>query len=184
MSIIRTIVTAQGPATTVDRLGPTAQQINDQVSQQIRDAVRSSGENVRISTDRNGVTTIVRSTSPAAPLAPAAPAAPGVVMGHPGDFGEMGIPPQVVDISIAFFIMCAVMVIGWPLARAMGRRLERRGQTSQPDVATAQQLQRIEQAVEAMAIEVERISESQRFMAKLQQGAGDERAALPVGNRR
>ena len=34
--------------------------------------------------------------------------------------------------------------------------------------ALSGQLQRIEQAVEAMAIEVERISESQRFMVKLQ----------------
>jgi hypothetical protein len=39
-----------------------------------------------------------------------------------------------------------------------------------------EQLQRIEQAVDAMAIEVERISESQRFMAKLQH---DTAQALP-----
>jgi ribosomal protein L22 len=91
--------------------------------------------------------------------------------------------PQFVDVAYGFFIMCAVIVIGWPLARAFGRRLERRAQTALPDAATSQQLQRIEQAVEAMAIEVERISESQRFMAKLQQGAGDGRA-LPIGERR
>ena len=78
------------------------------------------------------------------------------------------IPPQVVDISIAFFIMIAVMVVGWPIARAFGRRIERRGQVATLDAGTMEQLQRIEQAVDAMAIEVERISESQRFMAKLQ----------------
>ena len=78
------------------------------------------------------------------------------------------IPPQAVDISIAFFIMCAVMVVGWPIARAFGRRIERRGQVASLDTGTMEQLQRIEQAVDAMAIEVERISESQRFMARLQ----------------
>jgi hypothetical protein len=86
------------------------------------------------------------------------------------------IPPQAVDISIAFFIMIAVMVVGWPIARAFGRRIERRGQVATLDAGTMEQLQRIEQAVDAMAIEVERISESQRFMAKLQH---DTAQALP-----
>jgi len=85
-----------------------------------------------------------------------------------GDNSTPDIPPQVVDISIAFFIMCAVMVIGWPLARAFGKRLERRGDVPALSAGATQQLNRIEQAVEAMAIEVERISESQRFLAKLQ----------------
>lgn len=82
---------------------------------------------------------------------------------------DNGFPPQVVDISIAFFIMCGVMVIGWPLARAFGKRLERRGEApSAGSAGTSEQLRRIEQAVDAMAIEIERISESQRFIAKLQ----------------
>ena len=99
----------------------------------------------------------------------------------PQDF----IPPQAVDISIAFFIMFAVIIIGWPLARAMGRRLERRADVpAMADPAMAGQLQRIEQAVEAMSIEIERISESQRFMAKLQSGSAAERSALGSGERR
>ena len=93
------------------------------------------------------------------------------------------IPPQVVDISIAFFVMCAAIIIGWPLARAFGRRIERRGDTAAVEPALSGQLQRIEQAVEAMSIEIERISESQRFMAKLQSEAG-QRGALPTAERR
>jgi hypothetical protein len=97
----------------------------------------------------------------------------------PGFDNSNLIPPQAVDIAMGFFTMCAVMVVGWPLARAFGRRLEQRG--SAPAALPAgvtDQLQRIEQAVEAMSIEVERISESQRFMAKLQtQGGGQ--MALP-----
>jgi hypothetical protein len=104
----------------------------------------------------------------------------GVARGTPGivvhtdefpPFMQQGIPPQAVDLAIGFFITCAVMVIGWPIARAFGRRIEGRGgQATAPDPGVADQLQRIEQAVDAMAIEVERISESQRFMTKLQTG--------------
>jgi hypothetical protein len=105
-----------------------------------------------------------------------------VVTVHSGQ--ENLIPPQVVDMTIAFFIMLAVIIIGLPLARALGRRLDRRGEPAAlPDPAIAGQLQRIEQAVEAMSIEIERISESQRFIAKLQNGAA-ERAPLGTGERR
>lgn len=101
------------------------------------------------------------------------------------DFPNNVIPPQVVDISIAFFVMCAVMVIGWPLARAFGRRLERNGPASAAIPAgMGDQLQRIEQAVEAMSIEIERISESQRFLAKLQSSNTPEHAVLPASDRR
>jgi hypothetical protein len=78
------------------------------------------------------------------------------------------IPGEAVDLAIGFFITCAVIVVGWPISRALGRRLERRGAVTLPDAGVAEQLQRIEDGVEAMAIEVERISESQRFLAKLQ----------------
>jgi hypothetical protein len=105
---------------------------------------------------------------------------PGIVV-HPGQFPpymQEGIPPQAVDLAIGFFITCAVMVIGWPIARAFGRRIERRGQPTSIDTGVGEQLQRIEQAVDAMAIEVERISESQRFMAKLQSSSAQPSPAL------
>ena len=76
---------------------------------------------------------------------------------------------EAVDIAIGFFITCAVIIVGWPIARALGRRFERRGAPLAVEAGMTDQLQRIEQAVEAIAIEVERISESQRFLAKLQE---------------
>jgi hypothetical protein len=93
------------------------------------------------------------------------------------------VPPQVVDISIAFFVMCAVMVIGWPLARAFGKRLERRSEVAAVSPAMTEQLQRIEQTVESMAIEIERISEAQRYMAKLASGPAADRIAIPSSPR-
>ena len=79
------------------------------------------------------------------------------------------IPGEAVDLAIGFFITCVVIVIGWPISRALGRRFERRGAVTVPDAGVAEQLQRIEQGVEAMAIEVERISESQRFLVKVRE---------------
>ena len=89
---------------------------------------------------------------------------------QPDDFRPQ-IPGEAVDIAIGFFITCAVIIVGWPIARALGRRFERRGAPLAVEAGMTDQLQRIEQAVEAIAIEVERISESQRFLAKLQEKA-------------
>lgn len=92
--------------------------------------------------------------------------------------GRNAIPPEVRDITMMFFLMIAAIAILRPIMNAFGRRLERK---AMPPAAlpmeTAQQIARIEQTVEAMAIEIERISEGQRFAAKLL--AEREREKLP-----
>jgi hypothetical protein len=77
------------------------------------------------------------------------------------------IPREAVVISIAFFLMIALIAIGLPLARAFARRMDRR--TAGPAIPSdlGEQLRRLENAVETMAVEVERISEGQRFSAGL-----------------
>lgn len=78
------------------------------------------------------------------------------------------IPPQVENISIAFFVMTGAVIIGLPLMRAFARRIERG--TPQPAKIPdemKQQLQQLSASVEAIAIEVERISEGQRFTTKM-----------------
>jgi hypothetical protein len=78
------------------------------------------------------------------------------------------IPPQAVDISIAFFLMVAVIIIGLPLARAFARRMDRKGGgPAQIPREVSDQLVQINQAVDAIALEVERISEGQRFTTRL-----------------
>jgi len=65
------------------------------------------------------------------------------------------------------FIMAGVTAIGVPLAKAYARRLDRepRHPAVPPEVIT--RLERMEQALDSIAIEVERISEGQRFTTKL-----------------
>jgi hypothetical protein len=67
-------------------------------------------------------------------------------------------------------LIAAIVFIGYPVARAYGRRLERAARDpktlSAGEVADAR-LERVERAVEAMALEVERMAEGQRFMTRL-----------------
>jgi hypothetical protein len=60
-----------------------------------------------------------------------------------------------------------ICIIGLPIARALGRWIDRRGLPSPVNTELAAQMNRIEQAVDTMSVEVERISEAQRYQAKL-----------------
>lgn len=64
-----------------------------------------------------------------------------------------------------FFFTVIVIVIGLPIVRAWADRKRR-----EPDprtLASDERLARMEQAIESMAIEIERISEGQRFVTRL-----------------
>jgi hypothetical protein len=76
-------------------------------------------------------------------------------------------------IPITMFMMVAVVAIGVPLARGFARRLERGAPpNASPDVLA--RLERMEQAIDSIAVEVERISEGQRFTTKLLAERGGE----------
>jgi hypothetical protein len=77
------------------------------------------------------------------------------------------IPPEVVELARLFFFTVAVIALGSPLIRAFTRRWDRSTISDKPSAEISGRLERIEQAVEAVAIEVERIAEAQRFSAKL-----------------
>lgn len=66
-----------------------------------------------------------------------------------------------------FFFTVIVIVIGLPLVRAYVRQKERTPVLTPADVERDQRLARIETAVETMAVEIERISEGQRFVTRL-----------------
>ena len=90
------------------------------------------------------------------------------------------IPHEVIPLVGIVFGCLTTMVLGLPIIRAMIRRSERRA-TGVPPALPAElggRLERIEQAVEAVAIEVERISEAQRFQTRVLSERGDARAPL------
>jgi hypothetical protein len=78
-------------------------------------------------------------------------------------------------------VVMATVAVLYPIMRAIGRRIEGAPRREAVGGANTERLERIEQAVEAMAVEIERISEGQRFTTKLLAGRAD---AESVGVRR
>lgn len=76
-----------------------------------------------------------------------------------------------------------IMFVLFPITLAYARRLWRRGAVAVAELpkVVAERLTRLDQAVDAIAIEVERISEGQRFMTKVMtEGAGRAIGAGPA----
>ena len=65
------------------------------------------------------------------------------------------------------FSTAIVIVLGLPLVRAYIRRQERVQTLPPGEAARDERLARIESSIETMAVEIERISEGQRFVTKL-----------------
>lgn len=101
--------------------------------------------------------------------------------GVPSDIPDL--PQSIVVVCLAFFVMLAFIAVGWPLARAFARRIDRQsaagGGASGFPADVGDRIERIEHAVEAIAIEVERISEGQRFTTRLLSELRPD--ALPAG---
>lgn len=196
---------SSGPNTAAgwQQAGQTPQpreQIREQVRRDIEQALRQARQeqpNIDEATHGaiEGAVAAARVMAPAGPpVPPGPPALPngiGILRGRDGQlaistgtgqpvpFPMHDFPPQIVDIAIAFFLTVAAIFIGTPLARAFARRMDRKGApaaAASPDVVA--RLDRIEQAVDAIALEVERISEGQRFVTKMMA----EPRALPSPN--
>jgi hypothetical protein len=119
---------------------------------------------------------------PPDPRPPEVPTPPDVPI--PPELPELFLPfflppDAIVAIATSLFAMIAIIAIGVPLVKVFARRLEQKGlpAPTSPDVVA--RLERIETAVDAIAIEVERISEGQRFAAKLLAERTGEPTALP-----
>ena len=88
-------------------------------------------------------------------------------------------------IPIVLFVCIAATAIGVPIAQAFARRIGSRPERAPampPDVTA--RLERMEQAIDSIAIEVERISEGQRFTTKLLSERGNGRRNVPRSVRR
>jgi hypothetical protein len=88
---------------------------------------------------------------------------PSTSVASPAPFGLN--PGQVTGITIV-----GTIFVLFPLAIAMARNMWRRGTRhvlAPPSAESTQRMERLEQAVDAIAIEVERISEGQRFVTRL-----------------
>lgn len=91
------------------------------------------------------------------------------------------VPQGAVDITIAMFVTLAVIIVGTPLARALARRMDAENQRRIVGGSElAPQIEQLQQSVDAMAIELERITEAQRFQSQLLAGRTKEPEAAKL----
>ena len=124
------------------------------LSQQIRDQIRAAQEEARAA-----------QKSQLTPPNPIAGTTPGVAI--PFDQNRNVTPRQGIDLALAFFFTVAVILLGLPITRAFARRMDRGNATQRVPTEISAQLNQLTQAVDAIALEVERISEGQRFTTRL-----------------
>ena len=70
-------------------------------------------------------------------------------------------------IPIMAIAIVPITAIGFPIARAYARRVEQGDVNRRIPTEVTARLERMEQAIDSIAVEVERISEGQRFTTKL-----------------
>ena len=166
--------------------------VSEQAARKAADAAAQRAQGVDITEDGKGVTTITKNgktitihtphgvVAPLVPLAPLAPL-PQIEGGTtvPVD-PPLDIPPRLENLGYALFLMIAIIAVGKPLARALGSVIERRSLKPAMPAEFGARLERIEQGIESVSIEVERISESQRYLLKMQ-GSTPDRVEIPRG---
>ena len=76
-------------------------------------------------------------------------------------------PDTILAFTFAFSALFVGARILCPIARAFAKRMENRGDVPRVSADVATRLERMEQAIDSIAVEVERISEAQRFTTKL-----------------
>jgi len=136
---------------------PQAPPSREQLRQQIQDAIRAAREAAE-----QARTEAVVAQPPPLPQFPV----------------DRGPPENVMILIIVLAALTAGVLILRPIFKALGSRLERRGEQPAAIPDFAPRMDRMEQAIEAIAVEVERISEGQRYVTKQMH----EMRALPAPN--
>lgn len=100
---------------------------------------------------------------------------------------EVGVAGPLSGDQLTAVSIVGTIFVGFPIALAFARLIWKRATTPAPRLPaeTTQRLERMEHAVDSIAIEVERVSEGQRFLTRLftDSGAAGSPAALGVGAR-
>lgn len=96
------------------------------------------------------------------------------------------IPKEAVALTAIVMGSLAFMVVGWPIARALARLIDRRLQAAPgaalPDRQLTERLETLERNIDTVAIEVEKLSEAQRFTTRLLQERAGAAAPSPGGD--
>ena len=94
----------------------------------------------------------------------------------------MQVPGELIPITL--FIMGGLSFIGFPIARALARRIEKSADQPRVPAEVSARLERMEQAIDTIAVEIERISEAQRFTTRLLSERARDGQSLPASAER
>lgn len=162
----------------------TAAEIRQQVQSEVQQALQAARETRAQAQQAQSPSkgTLKAPTAPQAPVAlPPIPVGGGrLVIDKLGDrtvITSAALPPEVLPIvgmaeetALGLMGLLAAMVILGPFARVLARRMSHKADLA-PAVAQNQllhqQIAQLQEAVDTMSVEVERISEAQRFQTKL-----------------
>jgi hypothetical protein len=144
--------------------------VGERVRAQAPGATRSGGHDVSVAfwpSAGGGATVVVARLTPRAGMIRRFPGS-GALFRRPG--GDTGVDTNSTIVALVA-IICGTALVG-TVVRAIGRAVvaHRHAAEGLPDETAArieERLSRIEQAIDAMAVEVERVSEGQRFTTKL-----------------
>lgn len=165
-----------GAATTAQRAGEAA----TAAQQAAADAERVAADAQRVAIEAQQIA----GQAAQGPVIADAPAPPPLPPPFTTSSGFPIDPAAIIREAIPIFgislAMMMVLLIGWPLARAFARRSDKRLELGAANARDLQpQMRQLQESLDLMAVELERISEAQRFQAKLM----SERA-LPEGQKR
>ena len=79
----------------------------------------------------------------------------------------MGPEMAAVFVPLGFFAMVIAIVVGRPMVKAIAAKVEAEARRPPLPPEMTARLERMEQSIDAIAVEIERISEGQRFTTKL-----------------
>lgn len=86
-----------------------------------------------------------------------------------------------VVVPLGAFLMIVSIVLGIPYMRAMSKKIDNESKVPRIPEEVVSRLERMEQSIDAIAVEVERISEGQRFTTKLLSDSKSGNPALSAG---
>ena len=162
---------------------PSEAQIREQVQSAVQRAVQTAQLEAQVAAQQGGK--LGTPPAPGAPQAPVAlpPVPPGggrLIIDKQGDrtvITSGSLPPDILPLArmaqetaLGLMGLIAAMVIFGPLVRMFARRSARRAEIAaggEHSQVLQQQILQLQQSVDTMSVEVERISEAQRFQTKL-----------------
>lgn len=148
----------------LERLENQRENLTEQLQADGIEGAAKAGLQARIAAIDGRIAAVDKALADADAAVARAAAVPGAVVPEPPELVRNGPPEE-------FFVLLMVMVmlISVPIAIAYARRIWKKGVTTVSAIPqdVYERFNRIDQAIDAVAVEVERIGEGQRYVTKL-----------------